>query len=1050
MAGAAYTAANVVLPVVPDMSGFFAEMDRRIRGYHPPDVTPRVEPEVDDEPAADDLEQSARGGGLAAAALAAGAVLGMALGSAIGNALDLQKTQSRLAAQLGDTNAIGAERAGKIAGQLYAGAWGESMGEVSDVVSQVVRSGVIAADATDETIKGISASFLDLAATYDVDIQRAIEATSAMVRNGVVPNAETAQDVITALYRDLGTGADDVLDTFQEYSVQFSKVGLDAQTVGGLVSQMFRAGARDTDIAADALKEFSIRSIDGSKTTVAGYQLIGLNADDMRRRIAAGGPDATKAFGEVVTALKTVKDPAIQAEAAVNLFGTQAEDLGQALYAMDPTNAVNAMQNVEGAAVVLGDSLNDNAGVRIESFKRTLELTAVDIIGGKVIPALEFLIDGLEDVLAVPGVPEVLGFIFSAGAGIAITLGVIAGAIKVWTGVQWLWNAALAASPLTWVAIVLGALVGALIYAYNTSEDFRRIVDGVFAWVGGAAQRLGVAFDTTMDSVMTIFGAVGDFFTMVWVDYIKPIFDRFPGVVQTTADSLRTIWDTIKKIFGSPVYFVLETVWNQGIGGLWDKAKSFGLPLGDFARVPTDGIPRFRDGGRVPGTSPTRTADDRVIRATSGEWIHPVDAVDYYGDDVMDRIRRRAIPREQLAAYALGGKVGDVIGQGSAGATMGPSTPQQMLAVLSRALPGTRLTSGLRPGDPGFHGRNRAGDFAGARAGDTAAMAAINRWIAGAFPNAAELIYTPGINLKNGRPHTYSPAVRADHYDHVHWANLGGASAGGSRSLGSASATVTDWFTQQVRDLFDTAAVGVRNMVTGAFPPNGTFVGDLPVKGTDWAIGKARDFLFGKARAEDDKAAAMAASSGGGNVAQWTGVVQQALGLLGLSPTLVATTLRRMNQESGGNPRAINLWDSNAKKGIPSKGLMQVIDPTFRAYHDSRTSNDIYDPLANVVASMKYALARYGSLPRAYDRAGGYDTGGELFPGDTLIHNRLPHSETVVPLPPKLVADLLARGRGGDGAAAPAVAIEHAHFADPVDVDLLMQRVDHLSRNGGM
>ncbi|WP_338674426.1 transglycosylase SLT domain-containing protein [Streptomyces sp. SCSIO 30461] len=71
---------------------------------------------------------------------------------------------------------------------------------------------------------------------------------------------------------------------------------------------------------------------------------------------------------------------------------------------------------------------------------------------------------------------------------------------------------------------------------------------------------------------------------------------------------------------------------------------------------------------------------------------------------------------------------------------------------------------------------------------------------------------------------------------------------------------------------------------------------------------------------------------------------------------------RNLIRESGGDPFAINLWDSNAKAGIPSKGLMQVIDPTFRTYHVNGTSWDIYDPIANITAACNYAAKRYGSI----------------------------------------------------------------------------------------
>ncbi|MEU0596957.1 LysM peptidoglycan-binding domain-containing protein [Streptomyces sp. NPDC006393] len=71
---------------------------------------------------------------------------------------------------------------------------------------------------------------------------------------------------------------------------------------------------------------------------------------------------------------------------------------------------------------------------------------------------------------------------------------------------------------------------------------------------------------------------------------------------------------------------------------------------------------------------------------------------------------------------------------------------------------------------------------------------------------------------------------------------------------------------------------------------------------------------------------------------------------------------RNIMRESSGNPKAINLWDSNAAKGTPSKGLLQVIDPTFTAYHVPGTSWDIYDPVANITAACNYAYHRYGSI----------------------------------------------------------------------------------------
>jgi hypothetical protein len=108
---------------------------------------------------------------------------------------------------------------------------------------------------------------------------------------------------------------------------------------------------------------------------------------------------------------------------------------------------------------------------------------------------------------------------------------------------------------------------------------------------------------------------------------------------------------------------------------------------------------------------------------------------------------------------------------------------------------------------------------------------------------------------------------------------------------------------------------------------------------------------------------------------QWRKLAARALQMTGqYNEGNLNRLLYQMQTESGGNPNAINNWDINAQNGIPSKGLMQVIDPTFRAYAMPGYDKNIYDPLSNMLASIRYALANYGSLAAAY-RGTGYANG---------------------------------------------------------------------------
>ena len=117
-------------------------------------------------------------------------------------------------------------------------------------------------------------------------------------------------------------------------------------------------------------------------------------------------------------------------------------------------------------------------------------------------------------------------------------------------------------------------------------------------------------------------------------------------------------------------------------------------------------------------------------------------------------------------------------------------------------------------------------------------------------------------------------------------------------------------------------------------------------------------------------------SVGGSGVERWRNVAIRALKMTGQYSTAnLNALLNQMRTESNGNPKAINLWDPNAMKGTPSKGLLQVIDPTFRQYAMPGFNSNIFDPLSNILASIRYALSRYGSLTNAY-RGHGYANGG--------------------------------------------------------------------------
>ncbi|WP_215489488.1 tape measure protein [Lactobacillus delbrueckii] len=141
---------------------------------------------------------------------------------------------------------------------------------------------------------------------------------------------------------------------------------------------------------------------------------------------------------------------------------------------------------------------------------------------------------------------------------------------------------------------------------------------------------------------------------------------------------------------------------------------------------------------------------------------------------------------------------------------------------------------------------------------------------------------------------------------------------------------------------------------------------------------------------------------GGAGVMRWKSYVAKALKANGIEPTgyRVSKILATIQRESGGNPRAINLWDSNAKAGIPSKGLMQTIGPTFNAYKFAGHGN-IYNGYDNLLAAINYIKHRYGTSDAAFARvaASGYAKGGVIDREQMALIGEGNRTEFVVPNP---------------------------------------------------
>lgn len=126
-----------------------------------------------------------------------------------------------------------------------------------------------------------------------------------------------------------------------------------------------------------------------------------------------------------------------------------------------------------------------------------------------------------------------------------------------------------------------------------------------------------------------------------------------------------------------------------------------------------------------------------------------------------------------------------------------------------------------------------------------------------------------------------------------------------------------------------------------------------------------------------------------GQVMQW---ILSAMSLTGAPESWLSPLMTIAMKESGGNPSAVNNWDSNAKSGHASRGLFQTIPSTFAAYAMSGLNN-ILNPVDNAVAAINYIMSRYGSpfntpgIKSASKGGGykGYKSGGQPPVGEDVL-----------------------------------------------------------------
>jgi phage-related minor tail protein len=264
-----------------------------------------------------------------------------------------------LAAQTGAAEAQ-SERLGNLAGSVFSDNFGSSMDDVAEAMHAVFEQKLVNPESADADITAITEKVMTLGQVTSESFDDISRDAEQMVKTGIAGSVSDAMDLIGMASEHGLNAAHDLFDTIEEYSTKFRDLGLNGQQAFGLIEQAMDAGARNTDIAADALKEFSIRAQDGSVLTRRGFETIGLDADKMGKMVAAGGDSATSALRQTLNALQAMPPGVDRSTAAVDLFGTKAEDLGQALYSMDLDDAADKFDQFAGTVDSMAKKISDS------------------------------------------------------------------------------------------------------------------------------------------------------------------------------------------------------------------------------------------------------------------------------------------------------------------------------------------------------------------------------------------------------------------------------------------------------------------------------------------------------------------------------------------------------------------------------------------------------------------------------------------------------------------------------------------------------------------
>ena len=850
-----------------------------------------------------------------------------------------------------DETGKAAENSADLIKRVYEQGLGDSMDAVADAVILVKDN---LKDLDDVTLEKIVEQSLVLEETYGIDMAESLRGINGLMQH-FGTDAQTAMDILVAGTQNGLDKTNELGDNLAEFSGKFAEAGYSVEDYFQLLQNGVDNGAYSLNLVNDAIHEISIKLADGSiadsmsKINEETGQLEegtgkwSQSVEDTFKKWQNGEATQKQVIDAIVEDIKSTENQQDKLNKAALAFGSMGED-GGAKFVESLSSVGDAYTDVTGKAQELQDNTTTSAQKMEAAMRKVSDAFAPigEDIAEILTPVLEMVADLMEWFSKLPEPVRNFIEVFAGISAIAVMLAPIIAGFAMFGEVL---------LPIIGIASAVIAAISGIVLAVKNWGD---ITDWLSEKWNAFKDWMSGLWDSISEKIQEVWNGIKDFFADIWEQIynviegpLKFIEGTIGAVMYAIYAVIYTVWEVIK--------FALEKAWNW----ISDTARSIFVPVANFFSDIWNGIKDTATGiwNSIKDTlgGIWNTIKENAMDAFSSVWNFIKDGFNDLKNTLGGIVKKIAQAIVDPIGNAVNGVIRgvnwilDAVGSDMrfdewsvpkfASGTGG--LPRDTIGVVNDQKGSTYKEMIIPPDGKPF------------------------------IPEGRDVV----LPMKKGTKIMPANQTKSFLEELPHFASGIGDFFGGIwDTVKDFTGSVWDYITHPSKIV--QIAIDKFTDLTGAFEPWITVA-----KG---AVNTVFDSVVGFVKGMFDKQTHVDYNPSAG-VEQWRNLAIRALQMTGqYSEANLERLLYQMQTESGGNPNAVNNWDINAINGTPSKGLMQVIDPTFKAYAMPGYDQNIFDPLSNMLASIRYAVSRYGSLAAAY-RGVGYEEGiGDINLSDFL------------------------------------------------------------------